>query len=145
MGGTMRALEAGFQQRSIQESAYRVQRGIDDGDQVVVGVNRFRDESPAAPPAIQRIDPEAERGQVAGVRRVRAERDPAGWEAAMRRLEDAARGTDNLLPLLIDAVKAYATVGEIADRLRASWGVHRWLMTVWSGVGGAAGRSARRA
>src|SRR4029453_14987541 len=75
MGGTMRALEAGFQQRSIQESGYRVQRAIDDGDQVVVGVNRFRDEAPAAPHAIQRIDPEAERRQVAGVRRVRAERD----------------------------------------------------------------------
>jgi methylmalonyl-CoA mutase, N-terminal domain len=130
MGGTMRALEAGFQQRSIQESAYRVQRAIDDGDQVVVGVNRFRDEAPAAPQAIQRIDPEAERRQVAGVRRVRAERDPAAWTAAMTRLEDAARGTDNLLPPLIDAVKAYATVGEIADRLRAAWGVHRELITV---------------
>ena len=130
MGGTMRALEAGFQQRSIQESAYRVQRAIDDGDQVVVGVNRFRDEGAAVPPAIQKIDPEAERRQVAGVRRVRAERDPAAWEAALRRLDDAAAGTDNLLPPLIEAVKAYATVGEIADRLRATWGVHRELITV---------------
>jgi methylmalonyl-CoA mutase N-terminal domain/subunit len=130
MGGTMRALEAGFQQRSIQESAYRVQRAIDDGDQVVVGVNRFRDESPGAPPKIQRIDPEAERRQVAGVRRLRAERDPAAWEAAMGRLEDAARGADNLLPPIIEAVKAYATVGEIANALRAAWGVHRELITV---------------
>ncbi len=130
MGGTMRALEAGFQQRSIQESAYRVQRAIDDGDQVVVGVNRFRDEDPGAPPKIQRIDPEAERRQVAGVRRVRAERDPAAWGAAMGRLQDAARGTDNLLPPIIEAVKAYATVGEIANALRAAWGVHRELITV---------------
>jgi methylmalonyl-CoA mutase N-terminal domain/subunit len=130
MGGTLRALEAGFQQRSIQESAYRVQRAIDAGDQVVVGVNRYRDEQAGVAPAIQRIDPEAERRQVVGVRRVRAERDPAGWEAAMRRLEDAARGTDNLLPPVIEAVKVYATVGEIADRLRASWGVHRELITV---------------
>ncbi|HYK96486.1 MAG TPA: methylmalonyl-CoA mutase family protein [Candidatus Dormibacteraeota bacterium] len=129
MGGTMRALEAGFQQRSIQESAYRVQRAIDSGDQVVVGVNAFRDERVAAPPT-QKIDPEAERRQVAGVRRVRAERDPAAWEAAMGRLEDAARGTDNLLPPIIEAVKAYATVGEIANRLRAAWGVHRELITV---------------
>ena len=95
-----------------------------------MGVNRFRDEAPVAPHAIQRIDPEAERRQVEGVRRVRAERDPAAWESAMRRLEDAARGTDNLLPSLIEAVQAYATVGEIADRLRASWGVHRELITV---------------
>jgi methylmalonyl-CoA mutase N-terminal domain/subunit len=130
LGGTLRALEHGFQQRSIQESAYRVQRAIDSGDQVVVGVNRFRDEEPGAPPAIQRIDPEAERRQVAGVRRVRAERDPAAWDSAMRRLEDAAAGTDNLMPPLIEAVKAYATVGEIADRLRSSWGVHRELITV---------------
>ncbi|MBI2782212.1 MAG: methylmalonyl-CoA mutase family protein [Chloroflexi bacterium] len=129
MGGTMRALEAGFQQRSIQESAYRVQRAIDSGDQVVVGVNAFRDERVAAPPT-QKIDPEAEARQVAGVRRVRAERDPATWEGAMRRLEDSARGTDNLLPPIIDAVKAYATVGEIANRLRAAWGVHRELITV---------------
>ena len=130
MGGTLQALEHGFQQRSIQESAYRVQRAIDDGDQVVVGVNRFRDEAPAAPHSIQRIDPEAERRQVAGVRRVRAERDSAAWAATMRRLGDAARGTDNLLPPLIEAVKAYATVGEVADTLRAAWGVHRELITV---------------
>jgi methylmalonyl-CoA mutase N-terminal domain/subunit len=130
MGGTLSALAAGFQQRSIQESAYRVQRAIDAGDQVVVGVNRFRDEQPAAPPAIQRIDPEAERRQVAGVRRVRAERDAAAWEAAMARLGDVARGTDNLLPPIIEAVKAYATVGEIANALRAAWGVHRELITV---------------
>jgi methylmalonyl-CoA mutase, N-terminal domain len=130
MGGTLRALEAGFQQRSIQESAYRVQRAIDVGDQVVVGVNRFRDEALSAPPAIQRIDPEAERRQVVGVQRVRAERDAASWKAAMRRLEDGAKGSENLLPPLIEAVKAYATVGEIADRLRAAWGVHRELITV---------------
>ena len=129
LGGTLRALEAGFQQRSIQESAYRVQRAIDAGDQVVVGVNAFRDEQVAAPPT-QKIDPEGERRQVAGVRRVRAEREPAAWAATMRRLEDAARGTDNLLPPIIEAVKAYATVGEIADRLRTAWGVHRELITV---------------
>jgi methylmalonyl-CoA mutase, N-terminal domain len=130
MGGTLSALEAGFQQRSIQESAYRAQRAIDSGDQVVVGVNRFRDEVPAAGTAIQRIDPAAERRQVEGVRRVRAERDPAGWASSMARLEDAARGSDNLLPPIIEAVKAYATVGEIANSLRAAWGVHRELITV---------------
>jgi methylmalonyl-CoA mutase, N-terminal domain len=129
VGGTLRALELGFQQRAIQESAYRVQRAIDSGDQVVVGVNRFRDEQTATPP-LQRIDPEAERRQVEGVRRVRAERDPAGWEAAMARLGDAARGTDNLLPPIIEAVKAYSTVGEISDALRTAWGVHRELITV---------------
>ncbi|HEX9549737.1 MAG TPA: methylmalonyl-CoA mutase family protein [Candidatus Limnocylindrales bacterium] len=129
MGGTLAALDAGFQQRQIQESAYRTQRAIDAGDQVVVGVNRFRDEASVSPPT-QRIDPEGERRQVEGLARVRAERDPAAWAATLRRLDDAARGTDNLLPPLIEAVKAYATVGEIADHLRAAWGVHRELITV---------------
>jgi methylmalonyl-CoA mutase N-terminal domain/subunit len=128
-GGTLAALEAGFQQRRIQESAYRVQRAIDSSEQVVVGVNQFRDEQSATPP-LQRIDPEGERRQVENLRRVRAERDPGAWEAALRRLDDAARGSDNLLPPLIEAVTAYATVGEIADRLRAAWGVHRELITV---------------
>jgi methylmalonyl-CoA mutase N-terminal domain/subunit len=129
MGGTLKALDAGFQQRAIQEAAYRTQRAIDRGDQIVVGVNRFRDEETRTPPT-QRIDPDGERRQVEGVRRVRAERDPGAWAAAIRRLEDAAGGADNLLPPIIEAVQAYATVGEISDRLRSAWGVHRELITI---------------
>jgi methylmalonyl-CoA mutase N-terminal domain/subunit len=128
-GGTLKALDAGFQQRAIQEAAYRTQLAIDRGEQVVVGVNRFQDEETHTPP-IQRIDPDGERRQVEGVRRVRSERDGVAWAAAIRRLEDAARGTENLLPPIIEAVQAYATVGEISDRLRAAWGVHRELITV---------------
>jgi methylmalonyl-CoA mutase N-terminal domain/subunit len=130
MGGTLAAIEGGFQQRQIQESAYRVQREIEREERIVVGVNRFRDGDAGARPAIQRIDPEGERRQVESLRRVRADRDPAAWEAAMRRLEDEARGQGNLLPPIIEAVAAYATVGEIADRLRSVWGVHRELITV---------------
>jgi methylmalonyl-CoA mutase N-terminal domain/subunit len=130
MGGTLPAIEGGFQQRQIQESAYRVQREIEREDRIVVGVNRFRDDEGAAPPPIQRIDPEGERRQVEAVRRVRAERDAGAWDAAMRRLEDEARGDANLMPSIIEAVGAYATVGEISDRLRAVWGVHRELITV---------------
>ena len=108
-----------------------MQAAIERGDLVVVGVNKYRDDAAAAaPPKLQRIDPEGERRQVERVRRVRAERDPAAWEAALRRLEDAAGGEENLLPALIDAVEAYATVGEISDRLRAAWGEHRELITV---------------
>ena len=129
MGGTLAALDGGFQQRQIQEAAYRTQRAIDAGDQVVVGVNRFRDEETTTPPT-QKIDPEGERRQVEGLRRVRAERDPAAWETAMRHLDDAARGPENLMPPIIEAVKAYATVGEIADHLRSAWGVHRELITI---------------
>jgi methylmalonyl-CoA mutase N-terminal domain/subunit len=131
MGGTLAAIEGGFQQRQIQESAYRVQQQIERGDLVVVGVNRFRDDDAGEVKAkLQRIDPEGERRQVERVRRVRAERDGAAWSAALARLEDAARGTNNLLPPIIEAVNAYATVGEISDRLRSAFGVHRELITI---------------
>ncbi len=130
MGGTLTAIESGFQQRQIQESAYRVQREIERGDRIVVGVNKFRDEEAGTRPALLRIDPEGERRQVAGLQRVRAERDPAAWAAALVRLEDAARGDGNLMEPIIEAVAAYATVGEISDRLRSVWGVHRELITV---------------
>jgi methylmalonyl-CoA mutase, N-terminal domain len=129
MGGTLAAIEGGFQQRQIQEAAYRVQQAIENGEQVVVGLNRFRDEATATP-ALQRIDPDGERRQVERVRRVRAERDAAGWTSAMDELEQVARGDGNLMPPIIDAVRAHATVGEISDRLRATWGEHRELITV---------------
>jgi methylmalonyl-CoA mutase, N-terminal domain len=129
LGGTLAALEGGFQQHQIQEAAYQVQAAIERGDQVVVGVNKFRDEAGLTPPT-QKIDPEGERRQVEGLRRVRAERDSAAWAAALARLEGAARGTDNVLPAMIEAVKAYATVGEISDCLRLVWGEHRELITI---------------
>ncbi len=130
LGGTLAAIEAGFQQREIAEAAYRVQREIERGDRIVVGVNRFRDPDSEAPPPIQRIDPEAERRQVERVRRVRAERDPGAWARALDRLEDCARGGENLLPAILEAVRAYATVGEISDRLRRVWGEHRELVAL---------------
>ncbi len=130
MGGTLTAIEGGFQQRQIQESAYRVQREIERADRIVVGVNRFRDDEPAARPALLRIDPEGERRQVEGLRRMRSERDPVAWAATLARLGDSARGDGNLMEPIIEAVAAYATVGEIADRLRSVWGIHRELITV---------------
>jgi methylmalonyl-CoA mutase, N-terminal domain len=129
MGGTLAAIESGFQQRQIQEAAFRVQREVEAGERIVVGVNRYRDEASTSPP-LQQIDPDGERRQVDGLRRVRAERDPRTWEAALARLEDAARGEENLLPALIEAVEAYGTVGEISNRLRLAWGEHRELITV---------------
>jgi methylmalonyl-CoA mutase, N-terminal domain len=130
MGGTLAAIGGGYQQRQIQEAAYREQRRIEAGEKVVVGVNRWVEEAPVAAHPIQRIDPEGERRQVEGLRRVRAERDPAAWERSLARLGDAARGEENLLPGIIEAVEAYATLGEISDRLRAAWGEHRELITV---------------
>jgi methylmalonyl-CoA mutase N-terminal domain/subunit len=129
MGGTLAAIEAGFQQRQIQEAAFRTQQEIERGDRIVVGVNRFAEGDEVTPP-LQRIDPEAERRQVDGVRIVRAERDPDAWSRAMDGLEAAASAAENVMPALIDAVRAYATVGEISDRLRVAWGEHRELITV---------------
>jgi methylmalonyl-CoA mutase N-terminal domain/subunit len=130
LGGTLAAIAHGYQQRRIQESAYRAQREIEAGDRVVVGVNRYADEAATAPPALQRIDMRTEEVQVEGVRRVRAGRDAAAWEASIERLADVARGGDNLLPAIIEAVGAYATIGEVSDALRGVWGEHRELVTV---------------
>ena len=96
---------------------------------MVVGVNRFTDDEPATPPT-QRIDPEGERRQVERVRTVRAERSAERWTAAMDELERVALADGNLMPPILDAVRAYATVGEISDRLRVAWGEHRELITV---------------
>jgi methylmalonyl-CoA mutase N-terminal domain/subunit len=123
------AIATGYQQRRIQEAAYRYQREVEADERIVVGVNRYADDEAAGPP-IQRIDPDAERAQVEGLRRIRANRDPAAWEAALAAVEDAARNGANVMPALIEAVKADATLGEISDRLRAAFGEHRELITV---------------
>ena len=124
MGGTLAAIEGGFQQRQIQEAAYRVQRAIETGDQIVVGVNRFRDDD-VHTPALHRIDPDGERRQVERVRRVRADRSTEAWTAAMDRLEATARGDGNLMPPILEAVHNYATVGEVCRALADVFG--RWV------------------
>jgi methylmalonyl-CoA mutase N-terminal domain/subunit len=124
-GGALAAIERGEIQRDIQDSAYRHQRAIESGDRVVVGVNALAEEAPEAPFDILRIDPEAERAQVERVRALRARRDGAAWASALDRLADRARSGQNVMPALIDAVLAWATVGEIAGRLRSVFGEHR--------------------
>jgi methylmalonyl-CoA mutase N-terminal domain/subunit len=123
-GGTLAAIEQGLVQREIQESAYRVQQEIDSGERVVVGVNRFAsNEEPRI--EVMRIDPEIERQQIERVRAVRAARDSQPWRAALDAVATAARGSDNLVPHIIRAVEARATVGEISDTLRGVFGEHR--------------------
>ncbi len=129
MGGAIAAIDAGYQQRHIQDAAYRVQREIESVERIVVGVNKFTDDEVATPPLL-RIDPTLEREQVERIRALRASRDEAAWSAALDRLEVVARGTDNIVPTMIEAVKVGATLGEISDRLRAVWGEHREVVTV---------------
>ena len=128
-GGAIKAIDGGFQQREIQEAAYRMQREVETGDQVVVGVNKYRDDE-VHTPELQRIDPAGEREQVERIRRVRAERDADTWQKSIDALHEKAMGSDNLLPAIVDAVKAHATLGEISDSLRAVFGEHRELVTV---------------
>ncbi len=124
-GGALRAIERGEIQRDIQESAYRFQRQVESGERVIVGVNRFEEAGEEPPADILRIDPGLERAQVQRVRALRARRDPAAWEKALLALEERARSGENLIPAIVDAVMAWATVGEIANRLRAVFGEHQ--------------------
>jgi methylmalonyl-CoA mutase N-terminal domain/subunit len=124
MGGMLRAIETGYVQREIQESAYRYQRAIESQEEVVVGVNRFQLES-ATPMHLLRIDPALEQAQVERVRALRARRDAKAVEDSLQELEQAAATTENLMLRILACVESYATVGEISNTLRRVWGEYR--------------------
>jgi methylmalonyl-CoA mutase N-terminal domain/subunit len=125
-GGTLAAIEQGIVQRAIQESAYRAQQAIDAGTIVVVGVNALAaDSAPGASTDVMSLDPEVERKQIDRVRAVRASRDRDRWRAALDAVIAAARSSDNLVPPIIRAVEAKATLGEIADAMRSVFGEHK--------------------
>jgi methylmalonyl-CoA mutase N-terminal domain/subunit len=128
MGGMLHAIEIGYVQREIQEAAYQYQRAVETADAVVVGVNRFRSEAGTEVPTL-RINAAGEHSQVERVRRLRERRAGDKTEDALARLEDAARGTENLLPRILTCVEALATVGEISHRLRRVWGEYREAVT----------------
>jgi methylmalonyl-CoA mutase, N-terminal domain len=124
LGGTLSAIETGYIQRQIQDSAYRAQTAVDSGDAVVVGVNRYTSD------ALDRVDvfaldPALEEAQAGRARAVRAARDGSRWRGALDAVADAARASDNLVPPIVAAVEAHATVGEIADCLRGIFGEYK--------------------
>jgi methylmalonyl-CoA mutase N-terminal domain/subunit len=125
LGGTLVAIETGYIQREIRESAYRAQQAVDAGEAVVVGVNRYTDETGDGAPDVFQIDPELERRQIERIRAVRASRSASAWRQSLDAVERAARGTDNLMPPVIAAVEQQATVGEIADTLRRVFGEYQ--------------------
>jgi methylmalonyl-CoA mutase N-terminal domain/subunit len=129
LGGMLRAIESGYVQREIQEAAYKYQRAIESDDAVVVGVNRFQVEENTPVPTL-RIDPRVERQQVERVQAVRARRNATLAEAKLSQLEEAARGTENILPRILECVEAEVTVGEISNRLRRVWGEYREASTL---------------
>jgi methylmalonyl-CoA mutase N-terminal domain/subunit len=122
-GGTLTAIEQGFVQREIQESAYRAQQAIDDRQTLVVGVNQYRGATEASI-EILRIDPALEREQAARVAGIRARRDASAWQTAISDVMAAARSSVNLVPPIVRAVECYATLGEISDALRSVFGEH---------------------
>ena len=123
MGGAVRAIEAGFQTRAIEQSAYEHQVAVERGDRVIVGMNRFFDTDEQAPPAFS-IDPDLEAAQAKRVRDFKASRDEPQARHALQRLDEMARRDMNLTPGVIDAIKAGATLGEISDALRRIYGTH---------------------
>jgi methylmalonyl-CoA mutase N-terminal domain/subunit len=124
MGGTLRAIETGYIQNEIQNAAYDYQRAIESGERIVVGVNRFQQDEDGKVPTF-RLDPALERAQVERLRHVRASRSQAEVSEKLATLEQTARTASNLMPAILDAAAAYATVGEISDRLRAVFGEYR--------------------
>jgi methylmalonyl-CoA mutase N-terminal domain/subunit len=124
LGGAAKAIERGFFQEAIARSAWELQQRQESGDQVVVGVNRFTDDSPA--PTIETPDFSAlEADQKARLAKARQHRDSSAVAATLSALRSAAEGTAPLMPPILDAVRARATLGEISDTLRAVWGVYR--------------------
>jgi methylmalonyl-CoA mutase N-terminal domain/subunit len=123
-GGVIKAIEAGYFQREIAESAFRYQREIDEQKRIIVGVNDYTVGAPLTIPILE-MDPEGERRQIARLQDLRCTRDNEKVGAALNALRDAAKGTQNMMPFILDAVKAYATLQEITDVLRSIFGVYQ--------------------
>ncbi|MDP9238489.1 MAG: methylmalonyl-CoA mutase family protein [Chloroflexota bacterium] len=129
MGGALAAVERGFQAQEIHENAFRIQRDIETRRKIVVGVNEFVDEEPPAT-GLHQHDVTVGDRRKEQLARLRAGRDGGRVEAALRRLEETARGEDNMMPVLIEAVEQYVTLGEICARLRGVWGEQRETMAL---------------
>jgi methylmalonyl-CoA mutase, N-terminal domain len=129
MGGMLKAIERGFVQQEIQNAAYEYQQAVDREEAIVVGVNRFEVEE-EKPIPIQKIDPALEPKQIERVRALRGKRDPGPWKDALNQVEAAARSGANVMPAIVAAVEACATVGEISDAMRRVFGEYREAVVV---------------
>jgi methylmalonyl-CoA mutase N-terminal domain/subunit len=123
MGGMIPAIERGFPQSEIAGASYAYQKAVEAREKIVVGVNRFESKE-EAPIETLRIDREAEDGQRAKLEALRGRRDARAVRASLDNLHEAARGTVNTMPFVLEAVRAYATLGEICDVLRDVFGVY---------------------
>jgi methylmalonyl-CoA mutase N-terminal domain/subunit len=121
MGGGVRAVECGFIESEIQDSAYQFQKAVESGDRVIVGMNRFQTQE-ELPSNLLRVDPRVRETQMQRLEKLRSERDSAAVESALAELKKCAQGTDNLMPPIVDAVKKRVTLGEICGVLREVFG-----------------------
>jgi methylmalonyl-CoA mutase, N-terminal domain len=133
IGGMVRAIELGFPQREIGEAAYRYQRKLELQEEVIVGVNQHVSDA-AVPIDILTIDPQVERDQIARLQALRRSRDNAALNQKLKALEHAAQGDENLMPRILDAVRAYGTIGEISDVLRGVWGTYEEPTAAFSSI-----------
>jgi methylmalonyl-CoA mutase N-terminal domain/subunit len=124
MGGALKAIEAGFVTREIQESSWKFQNELETNKRIVVGVNEFTSTTPYKGKML-RVDPRVRDDQVARLKELRNRRDNMRAQNALNALTDAARGTSNLMPAILTCVEAYATIGEICDSLRKEFGEYR--------------------
>ncbi|HNS97343.1 MAG TPA: methylmalonyl-CoA mutase family protein [Polyangiaceae bacterium] len=128
LGGAVAAIEQGYIQREIQSSAYQYQLDIEQKRRIIVGQNDFISDTEAVP--ILKVDPKEEQAQAQRLRAFRARRDETQWAASLQRIDTVARGSDNLVPPILEAVKVGATVGEISDALRGVWGEFTEVLTI---------------
>jgi len=124
MGGAVAAVEQGFIQREIQESAYRYQKDVESGERVVVGINKFQTEE-VKPSNLLRVDPAVQASQIESLKKVKAERDRQAVDASLKKLIETAKGDGNLMPAILEAVRVYTTLGEISDALRSVFGEYK--------------------
>ena len=124
MGGTLKAIEEGYIQREIQDSAYRFQKEIEANERIYVGINKYTMEEPP-PTNLLRVDPKQQEIETDKLKKLRAARDQKVWKSALASLDEVSRTDDNVMPAVIEAVKAKATVGEICDVWRNIWGEYR--------------------
>ncbi len=127
MGGAVAAIERNWMKSEIEDAAYRIAQGIESGERIVVGVNKFQLEEDE-PVELLELDAGLQRRQVERLAEVRSGRDQAAVDAALKSLEEAARGTDNVLYPMREALAAYATLGEVSDVLRGVFGEHEQVL-----------------
>ncbi|MEM3464617.1 MAG: methylmalonyl-CoA mutase family protein, partial [Candidatus Bathyarchaeia archaeon] len=130
LGGAIAAIEKGFFQREIAESAYRYQRELEEKKRILVGVNEYTVEEEECPIKLLRVDPKIEKEQVERLQKLKRERDNRKVKATLEKLHYATEKDENLMPTIIEAVKAYATLGEITDVLRKVYGEYKELIII---------------